>query len=236
MSTPDALVAQYLEQLRGALATAGVPDARRMEIVDEVVAHLREARATLDASDEAALRTVLERLGSPEEIAAEAADSAGPTASTNGTGTANGARTGRRRRSVLEAVGALAALGAILGLSVSLATGPADVRGIVTAVGRGQCRVTLVRPNQVLAPRTLTPAQFRVGPGRVAVRTSPGGAVRSITLLNPATGRIVASSVCPPFAVPGATVHGSTFWQILPGRGIVGVPGPGQVVVVPATG
>src|SRR4051812_26297638 len=60
------LAGEYLARLDAELA--GLPRARREEIVDEIREHIAEA----DAGDEAELRTVLDRLGHPADIAAEA--------------------------------------------------------------------------------------------------------------------------------------------------------------------
>jgi uncharacterized membrane protein len=68
----DALVDRYLEDLETELR--GLPGHRRREILDEVGEHITQARAALDAETEAAIRTVLERLGDPADIAAEARD------------------------------------------------------------------------------------------------------------------------------------------------------------------
>jgi hypothetical protein len=66
----DGLVADYLRRLQAALGR--LPAGRRRQLVAEIAEHLGEARAGLDASDEIALREVLDRLGRPEDIAAEA--------------------------------------------------------------------------------------------------------------------------------------------------------------------
>jgi uncharacterized membrane protein len=68
----DVLVDRYLADLEAELRD--LPATRRQEIVDEVGEHIAAARATLDAETEAAIRTVLERLGYPADIAAEARD------------------------------------------------------------------------------------------------------------------------------------------------------------------
>ncbi|MBA3362667.1 MAG: hypothetical protein H0T94_14620 [Acidimicrobiia bacterium] len=47
-----------------------MPGNRRLEILEEVEEHIAEARAGL--TTEAEIRTMLERLGPPEEIASEA--------------------------------------------------------------------------------------------------------------------------------------------------------------------
>jgi hypothetical protein len=130
VSTSDELVAEYLERLRGALAAAGCPQSRGVEIVDEVSAHIREARASMAGDDEAAVRELLDRIGSPDEIAAEApgrdvaalpvAQLADAEASSS---VAGGRRRRRPRRWHLEALAALVALAIIAGLSLSLASG-----------------------------------------------------------------------------------------------------------------
>jgi uncharacterized membrane protein len=66
----DALVYQYLTDLEAELR--GLPANRRRELLDEVGQHITAARATLDPETEAGIRTVLERLGDPADIAAEA--------------------------------------------------------------------------------------------------------------------------------------------------------------------
>jgi uncharacterized membrane protein len=68
--TADQLVDDYLRRLDAELG--GLPRARRREVLGEISEHIAEARADLDASDEAAIRNLLERVGDPAEIAAEA--------------------------------------------------------------------------------------------------------------------------------------------------------------------
>jgi uncharacterized membrane protein len=69
-SNADQLVAEYLKRLNAELR--GLPRARRRELVDEISEHIAEARADLESENEAAIRTLLDRLGDPEEIAVEA--------------------------------------------------------------------------------------------------------------------------------------------------------------------
>ena len=69
-TTVDALVDRYLTDLEAELR--GLPANRRRELLDEVGQHIAAARATLDPETEAGIRTVLERLGDPADIAAEA--------------------------------------------------------------------------------------------------------------------------------------------------------------------
>jgi uncharacterized membrane protein len=64
-------VETYLRRLNAELAD--LPRARRREIVDEIADHIAEARADLPAPEtEADICTLLERLGDPADIAAEA--------------------------------------------------------------------------------------------------------------------------------------------------------------------
>jgi hypothetical protein len=71
MSTSaDQLVAAYLKRLDAELA--GAPRTRRREVVEEISEHIDEARAGLATQGEAEIRNLLDRLGDPAEIAAEA--------------------------------------------------------------------------------------------------------------------------------------------------------------------
>ena len=71
MSTaPDKLVERYLKHLEVELDD--VPRDRRREIVDEIAGHIAEARAGLEHETEADVRNILDGLGDPAEIAAEA--------------------------------------------------------------------------------------------------------------------------------------------------------------------
>ena len=66
----DALILRYLQDLEAQLKD--LPANRRQELLDEVAEHIAAARAGLEPETEAGVRTVLERLGDPAEIAAEA--------------------------------------------------------------------------------------------------------------------------------------------------------------------
>ena len=72
------LVADYLRRLER--AAAPLPRSRRAELVAEIREHIDDALIEAGAADEVAVRNVLERLGSPEEIAAAATPPADPTA------------------------------------------------------------------------------------------------------------------------------------------------------------
>jgi uncharacterized membrane protein len=69
-TTPDKLVERYLKHLEVELDD--VPRDRRREIVDEIAGHIAEARAGLEHETEADVRNILEGLGDPAEIAADA--------------------------------------------------------------------------------------------------------------------------------------------------------------------
>ncbi|MFS8477807.1 MAG: hypothetical protein FWJ93_02315 [Micromonosporaceae bacterium] len=70
MNPIDALVDGYLSAV--AQATADLPQSRREELLADLRAHIAQARAELDPPTEAGVRTILERLGDPAAIAAEA--------------------------------------------------------------------------------------------------------------------------------------------------------------------
>lgn len=70
MTSADELVADYVRRLEGELSD--LPRARRREIVEEVSAHIAEARASGAVESEAEVLTLLDRVGEPDEIAAEA--------------------------------------------------------------------------------------------------------------------------------------------------------------------
>jgi hypothetical protein len=66
----DPLILRYLQGLEVELHD--LPANRRQELLDEVGEHIAAARADLDPETEAGVRTMLERLGDPADIAAEA--------------------------------------------------------------------------------------------------------------------------------------------------------------------
>jgi hypothetical protein len=68
----DRLVEDYLMRL-DAVASV-LPAARRAELTSEIRDHLEEGLREIEPGDEAAVRNLLERLGSPEEIVSAAVD------------------------------------------------------------------------------------------------------------------------------------------------------------------
>jgi hypothetical protein len=77
-STADKLVEDYLRRLNSELRA--LPRARRRELVDEISGHIAAGRADLESENEAAIRTLLDRLGDPADIAAEATERFEPVA------------------------------------------------------------------------------------------------------------------------------------------------------------
>lgn len=76
MSTKaDKRVDDYLKRLNAELR--GLPRARRRELVEEISEHIAAARAEFDREDEARIRTLLDHLGEPGDIAAEALEREG---------------------------------------------------------------------------------------------------------------------------------------------------------------
>lgn len=69
-STADKLVDNYVRRLDAELG--GLPRARRRELVQEISEHIAEARSGLVSQSEAEIRTLLDRLGDPADIGAEA--------------------------------------------------------------------------------------------------------------------------------------------------------------------
>ena len=66
----DALIGEYLQRLDVALDK--MPNGPRQQLVAEITEHLNEARSRLSSPSEAAIRDLLDRVGRPEDIAAEA--------------------------------------------------------------------------------------------------------------------------------------------------------------------
>ena len=66
----DRLIAQYLATLDRALGA--LPRARRRQIVGEISRHIAESRSDLDHETPATIKALLERVGDPRAISAEA--------------------------------------------------------------------------------------------------------------------------------------------------------------------
>lgn len=70
--TADQLIDRYLKHLR--IELADLPRARQRELEQEIAEHIAEARAELPSESEAEIRNLLDRIGDPADIAAEARD------------------------------------------------------------------------------------------------------------------------------------------------------------------
>ena len=115
----DEIVDEYLARLRAALGP--LPAARRAQLLDDISQHIVEARARFPEQSPVAVLKLLDRLGTPEEIAREAMEPREP-------------RAARQRRryglivglsvAVLVVAGGLAA-GLLLGLSAGGKATPA---------------------------------------------------------------------------------------------------------------
>ena len=68
--TTDELVSEYLGDLRAELGA--LPRSARQEVLDEIATHIAEARANLAVDSEVEVRALLDRVGEPADIAAEA--------------------------------------------------------------------------------------------------------------------------------------------------------------------
>jgi uncharacterized membrane protein len=81
-TTTDRRIDRYLRELDDALK--GLPASGRREIVDEIRGHIDEARAQGGAENDTEIAALLERLGQPEDIAAEARERFGIRAANPG--------------------------------------------------------------------------------------------------------------------------------------------------------
>ena len=74
--TLDHLVRGYLDAVARNLV--GLPEERRRELLADLADHIAAERATLDEPTEADIRAILDRLGDPAAVAAEARLQEGP--------------------------------------------------------------------------------------------------------------------------------------------------------------
>ncbi len=139
--TAQALVDAYISELTAAARL--LPAHRRAELIADVREHIRAALGGTGAGDEAAVRNVLERLGSPDEIVAAARDEREPQIP--------------RARSLTPARLAIAALTGLLVLLLALLSGtsglPAAVMAIAFAVVTPYVWIPLVLTLLALAAR-----------------------------------------------------------------------------------
>lgn len=123
MTELDWIVDDYLRQLEAALGS--LPASRRAQIVAEIAEHVRQARTGLVTQDEASIRALLARVGTPSEIAASAL--------TEGVPMPHRRRHGRRRETL--AVG-IAILLVIVGVVVYFAQSGSSAITMPNVIGR----------------------------------------------------------------------------------------------------
>ena len=155
----DRLVDDWLARVEQ--AAADLPDHRRAELLADLREHITVARADLTTETEAGVRTILERLGDPATIAAEArrhepdpppAPPAWPAA---GSATAPAGQSSRRRRTgawvaVVVAVVAVVCLGcAVAGLAAWSLFGVHEVSGTAPEPVQAPIEVPSPRPAPV---------------------------------------------------------------------------------------
>jgi uncharacterized membrane protein len=124
MTTPpgtlDGLVVSYLDAVGQALT--GLPEDRREELLADLRDHIAAERAALDSPSEAAVRAILDRLGDPATLAAEArlADDGPATPSPVA---APAGQSGRRRLRpstwIMVAIGLILIIFALFGVAVT---------------------------------------------------------------------------------------------------------------------
>ena len=112
--TDDELVSDYLRRLE--TVAVELPADRRRELIDEIAAHIAEARAALPA-DPGGIRAVLDQLGSPEDIVRAASATPAfadtedqPLAASPGAGSRPGSADRTAPPGVLEIVAVIALL------------------------------------------------------------------------------------------------------------------------------
>jgi hypothetical protein len=144
MTDVDALCAEYLSRLDAALSDRSIR--QRQQILEQITEHLNEALGELPVQSEAAVRSILERLGRPEDIAAAAAagNGTGPPASTPWFKRGKGVP-------VLALVVALIALGLTLGIlesngSAPLPTTSGNAHNTTTTTTFGNTAATVTVP------------------------------------------------------------------------------------------
>jgi hypothetical protein len=158
MSNDDELVSDYLRRLNG--AASGLPADRRHELVEEITAHIAEARAA-SPGQPGDVRTILDQLGAPEEIV---------RAATEGTAAAGVAQV--RRSDQLSTLEVVAVVLVLVGGVVLPFVGWLAGVILLWASPRWQVKdkllATLVWPGGLLAPLLVyfaltVPASFIVG-------------------------------------------------------------------------
>lgn len=179
MTDVDALCADYLNRLDSALSNRSL--AERRQIVEQITEHLKDAHGELPEQSEVAVRSILDRLGSPEEIAAEA-----PT----GEAARTRASWIRRRKWPIPLTGlVLAGLGVWLGISLSVSSPPPH--GASAPVTTTQKEGTTVVP--VVLGERIPQATITLQSAGLTLGEVNGGAQATVVSQSPSGGSRVPS-------------------------------------------
>jgi hypothetical protein len=138
----DRMVGEYLDAVRR--ATVDLPPDRREDLLADLTEHIATARADLDPETEAGVRDILDRLGDPASIAAEARLGTPPPPAPP-TGPVAPVRPPRTRRNVTLIVAGVVAAFLLL---CCLAPAVALIAFSTTRVGHG----TPAAPQQLPSP------------------------------------------------------------------------------------
>src|SRR5665213_1727796 len=146
----DQIVEQYLSRL--SVALGDVRHERRQQLMDSITDHIREARSTLSVTSEVALRDILDRVGRPEDIAAEDLDdrTAPPVSQTRWV-----------RRAAVIVVVAMAVAGVTVGAVIF--THSDNVTPAATASTTATIAPPVTVPNVVGAPLARAESQLTAG-------------------------------------------------------------------------
>jgi PASTA domain len=187
MTDIDALCADYLRRLDAALSDLSV--GQRRQIVEQITEHLTEARSELTFESEVAVRSILERLGRPEDIAAAAALG-------NPTGPSPSAAwfVRGRRPLVLGLVVALVAVGLTVGLLASNGSTPSrtssgNLHPTTTVVGQAIGTVTV----PVVLGDNIAQATVDIQSAGLTIQGVEGGPNGLVTSQEPSGGSRVES-------------------------------------------
>jgi hypothetical protein len=186
MTDVDALCAEYLKRLDTTLSDHATP--QRELILEQITEHLIDARGELVVQSEAGVRSILERLGRPEDIAAAAAI---------GEDTVEPARSQwfqqRNRIQIISAVVVIAALGLTVGLLASKgSTSPRSATAIThptTSTGHNAGKTVTV---PVVVGQSIAQATAGLKATGLSVIGIAGDPVGLVVSQEPAGGSIVA--------------------------------------------
>ncbi len=168
MSDPDLVVTEYLDRLDAALTA--VPDARRRQLVAEIADHIAEPRASLPAESEVAVRDLLDQVGRPEDIAAEATeDLATPGPPAAGPERVRAASRHANWRVLVTVAGAVVLIGLGAALSVVVTQHSSRTRPTATTV------TSVVTPNVVGLSEVTAAGELGAAGLTEVVTTGPTG-------------------------------------------------------------